>query len=455
MANEIKYKNSLFIFRRDLRLQDNSALSAALRQSVNVFSVFIFDPSLLRLERSNACHFLYNCLDELAGEIASRSGQLIFLSGKPSNKIIDFIKQENIEAVFINRDYSPYALKRDQEIQSACKKLNVDFHCFADQLLLEPEETLKSDGKPYTVFTPYFRNATQKPVAFPQKLPQGNIMTTKNAAQLTTFLKKPINKLDIYPARPRATVKKILNNLHDFRHYELQRNVPALHGTTYLSAYLRFGVCSAREAFHCIHKNLDPQHPLIRQLYWRDFFTHIGFHFPHVAHGSFIPKYGQLEWDNNPKKFHAWCDGVTGFPIVDAGMRELNATGYMHNRVRMITASFLVKDLHIDWRKGEKYFADRLVDYDPLVNNGNWQWAASTGCDAQPWFRVFNPWLQQKKFDEDCSYILRWIPELNGLPTKEIHAPDRKITAAYPTPIINHAEAVALTKARYGRVAKP
>jgi len=452
MSSKHKYKNSLFVFRRDLRLQDNSALSAALKQSENVFVMFVFDPVLLRAERSKACHMLYNCLEELDSEIENLSGQLIYLSGKPSTQIKTFIKQQNIEAVFINRDYSPYALKRDLEIQSACKALNIDFHCFADQLLLEPEETLKADGKPYTIFTPYFRNAAQKAVAYPQKLPRGNLMALKNATPLTTFFKKPVGKLDTCPVQPRAEVKKILKDLGDFRHYEQQRNIPSVHGTTQLSAYLRFGVCSVREVFHCIRKNLDPQHPLIRQLYWRDFFTHIGFHFPHVVQSAFVKKYEGLVWDNDTEKFKAWCEGNTGFPIVDAGMRELNATGYMHNRVRMITASFLVKDLHIDWRKGEKYFAEKLVDYDPLVNNSNWQWAASTGCDAQPWFRIFNPWLQQKKFDEECAYILQWIPELRGLPVKEIHSPDRKRIAGYPSPIIDHARAVALTKERYGKV---
>lgn len=452
MANSEKYKNSLFIFRRDLRLQDNSALSAALRQSDKVLVVFVFDPLLCRPERHKACHMLFNCLEELEIDIKHHSGQLLFLAGNPVEQIQALIKPQNIEAVFINRDYSPYAVKRDQAIQSLCEAFNIAFHCFADQLLLEPEETLKSDAKPYTVFTPYFRNAAQKFVARPQKLPQGHMMATKNALPLSTFLIKPPGELKAYSTHPRAQAKEILKALGDFRDYEQQRNFPSIPGTTQLSAYLRFGICSIREVYHCVQQHLGPQHPLIRQLYWRDFFTHIGFHFPHVKQKAFVKKYDGLKWDNNPERFNAWREGNTGFPIVDAGMRELNATGYMHNRVRMITASFLVKDLHVNWRKGEEYFAEKLVDYDPMVNNGNWQWAASTGCDAQPWFRIFNPWLQQKKFDEDCAYILQWIPELKNLSVKEIHSPDRKPVANYPSPIIDHAQAVALTKKRYGSI---
>jgi deoxyribodipyrimidine photo-lyase len=202
--------------------------------------------------------------------------------------------------------------------------------------------------------------------------------------------------------------------------------------------------------FYAVTEQLGSEHPLIRQLYWRDFFTHIAYYFPQVFERAFLDKFVNLHWDNNPDYFQAWCDGKTGFPIVDAGMRELNATGFMHNRVRMITASFLVKDLHIDWRWGERYFAQHLVDYDPCVNNGNWQWAASTGCDAQPYFRIFNPWLQQLKFDRDCRYIYRWLPELQAFPRKTIHQWDKKHSAcSYPTPIIDHARESRLAKARF------
>ncbi len=220
--------------------------------------------------------------------------------------------------------------------------------------------------------------------------------------------------------------------------------------TSRLSAHLKFGTCSVREVYYAIVQQLSPEHPLLRQLYWRDFFTHIAFHYPHVFGKAFHPQYDNLVWDNNRGHFQRWAEGTTGFPIVDAGMRELNATGFMHNRVRMIVASFLTKDLHISWRWGERYFAQHLVDYDPAVNNGNWQWAASTGCDAQPYFRIFNPWLQQQKFDPDCQYIYRWIPELNGIPATIIHKwYSKHVDAPYPAPMLDHARESQIAKERY------
>jgi deoxyribodipyrimidine photo-lyase len=222
--------------------------------------------------------------------------------------------------------------------------------------------------------------------------------------------------------------------------YLSQRDFPALASTTGLSAYLKFGCCSVREAYYAVIQALGGEHPLIRQLYWRDFFTHIAFHFPHVFGHAFHQQYDNIAWKNNLDDFQAWANGLTGFPIVDAGMRELNQTGFMHNRVRMVVASFLVKDLHISWRWGERYFAQHLIDYDPCVNNGNWQWAASTGCDAQPYFRIFNPWLQQQKFDADCVYIKQWIPELRPFQPNTIHRWHKNPQPSdYPLPRLDHA----------------
>ena len=321
-----------------------------------------------------------------------------------------------------------------------------------DILLNEPEQAVKIDKTPYKVFTAFYNHARQFPVALPQALDKRNFLSADSGFT--------IDQLGLPKAEPaikggRNQALAILDRLSDCADYQNTRDFPALDATSKLSAHLKFGTCSVREVYYAILERLGSEHPLLRQLYWRDFFTHIAYHFPQVFGRAFLEKFANLHWDNNPDYFQAWCDGKTGFPIVDAGMRELNATGFMHNRVRMITASFLVKDLHIDWRWGERYFAQHLVDYDPCVNNGNWQWAASTGCDAQPYFRIFNPWLQQLKFDQDCRYIYRWLPELQAFPPKIIHQWDKKHSVcSYPAPIIDHARESQLTKARFKEAIK-
>jgi deoxyribodipyrimidine photo-lyase len=252
----------------------------------------------------------------------------------------------------------------------------------------------------------------------------------------------------------RSQALAILNNLNHLQDYANIRDFPALNGTSQLSAHLKFGTCSVREVFYAITKHLGSDHPLQRQLYWRDFFTHIAYHFPQVFGHAFNEKFAALKWSDNKDYFDAWCQGKTGFPIIDAGMRQLNETGDMHNRVRMIVAAFLVKDLDINWRWGERYFAQHLRDYDPCVNNGNWQWAASTGCDAQPYFRIFNPWRQQQKFDPDCQYIFRWVPELRNTPVDAIHQWHKLHKASdYPAPIIDHQIASEQSKEKYKKAA--
>jgi deoxyribodipyrimidine photo-lyase len=246
----------------------------------------------------------------------------------------------------------------------------------------------------------------------------------------------------------RTQALKQLATIHRCIDYTKTRDFPALQSTSHFSAHLKFGTLSVREVFSGIAQVLELDHPLLRQLYWRDFMTHIAYHFPHVFGHAFIEKFDRLPWENNRDYFDAWTQGRTGFPIVDAGMRELNETGFMHNRVRMIVASFLTKDLRISWRWGERYFAQHLIDYDPCLNNGNWQWAASTGCDAQPYFRIFNPWLQQQKFDANGEYIYRWVPELRGVPLKTIHQWDKKHAGNfYPAPIVDHSKESQITKA--------
>ncbi|MGZ5016380.1 MAG: cryptochrome/photolyase family protein [Methylobacter sp.] len=449
-----QYSTSLFIFRRDLRLQDNTALLEALRLSAQVIPCFIFDPRQIEphpYRSKPGLHFMLQSIRDLQRQLQDVGARLMLYHALPDQIVKCLHEQQGIQAVFINRDYTPFSRQRDDELAAVSKQLGIALHTFPDSLLNEPEQAVKIDNTPYKVFTAFYNNAGQIPVALPQVLVKHNFLAAD--AEFT------IEQLGLEPAEyaikgGRHQSQAILDKLGGLADYQNTRDFPALDATGKLSAHLKFGTCSVREVFYAITEQLGSEHPLIRQLYWRDFFTHIAYHFPQVFGHAFLEKFDGLQWDNNPDYFQAWCDGKTGFPIVDAGMRELNATGAMHNRVRMITASFLVKDLHIDWRWGERYFAQYLVDYDPCVNNGNWQWAASTGCDAQPYFRIFNPWLQQLKFDRDCRYIYRWLPELQAFPPETIHRWDKKHSAcSYPGPIIDHGRESQLSKARFKDVA--
>lgn len=442
------YRKALFIFRRDLRLDDNSALIAALRQSGAVLTVFIADERLLKPERTFANAFLGQALASLQGQIQQRGGELCVLAGDALACVEQLIDQENIDAIFTNRDYTPYARKRDDLLKQCCAERGIAVHSYADQLLLEPEQALKRDGTPYTVFTPFYRNAAQFPIAVPRSCPQKGWARPERIRGLSIEAVIPV----AFDRETLVDPEQILHNSSAFRAYEQERNFPALDKTTHLSAHLKFGSCSVRQVYHSIKKAQGSDHALLRALFWRDFFTHIAWHFPYVFGQPFRRQYQTLQWSTATAHFAAWREGRTGFPIVDAGMRELNATGFMHNRVRMIVASFLVKQLHINWQRGERYFSEKLVDYDPGVNNGNWQWTASTGCDAQPWFRIFNPWLQQKKFDPECDYIKTWVPELRTCDISQIHSPERAAVHGYPAPIVHHAAAVAITKQIYGAV---
>lgn len=444
------YSTSLFIFRRDLRLHDNTALHEALWLSMRVIPCFIFDPRQIEphpYQSKPGLQFMLQSIDDLQQQLQSEGGTLALYHARPEHVVKQLFEQQQIQAVFINRDYTPFSRRRDDELAIVCNQLGIALLAFPDTLLSEPEQAMKNDKTPYKVFTAFYNNARQLPVALPQALVKWNFLAIASAFT--------IDQLGLAQVEPvikggRNQALAILDNLGDCADYQNTRDFPALDATSKLSAHLKFGTCSIREAYWAISERLGTEHPLIRQLYWRDFFTHIAYHFPRVFGQAFLEKFAGLHWDNNPDYFQAWCDGKTGFPIVDAGMRELNATGFMHNRVRMIAASFLVKDLGIDWRWGERYFAQHLVDYDPCVNNGNWQWAASTGCDAQPYFRIFNPWLQQLKFDRDCRYIYRWLPELQIFPPQTIHQWDKKHSVCgYPAPIVDHARKSQLTKARF------
>ncbi|MCH9609967.1 MAG: Deoxyribodipyrimidine photo-lyase [Chlamydiales bacterium] len=393
---------ALHIFRRDLRLEDNTALNFALEQAKTVYPCFIFDPRQIernRYKSSKAIHFMMHALSDLEMQLRNKGGRLYLFSGRADRVVEQLLSQNSIDLITFNRDYTPFALKRDQTIKSLCHSYGTEVQCFGDALLQEPENVLKENQKPYIKFTPFLNKAKTLPVRPPNNLSNTNFSREKLQGEIHASLET---------CGGRSEGLKLLKKIKNLGDYAKLRDFPSANCTSHLSPHNKFGTLSIREVYHKIRTTFSKEHLLIQELYWRDFFTHITFHFPHVIGGAFHQKYDAIAWSHNPKLFKAWCQGKTGFPIVDAGMRELNETGSMHNRVRMITASFLVKDLHLDWRLGERYFAQHLIDYDPAVNNGNWQWIASTGCDAQPYFRIFNPTTQLKRFDPNGEYIERW-----------------------------------------------
>lgn len=446
--------HTLFIFRRDLRLEDNRGLSLALKEGKSVIPCFIFSPEQIddNPYRSDHClQFMLESLEDLEEQIKEKGGKLYYFYGPPHEVVEKCLKKLPIDHVVANRDYTPYSHKRDEKIGAICKKYKVPFTLCDDALLHLPEATIKADKKPYTLFTPYFKNASRLKVDPPQKNQTHRYANLSiSFAEKNAFLRNVLPHRNPHPRIPggRKAGLALLKKMGQFKSYAKERDFPEKDKTTHLSAYLKFTALSPREVYARIAEELGKTNPLIRSLYWRDFFTHIAFFFPHIFQGAFHSKYDQIEWSHDKKAFKKWCEGKTGFPIVDAGMRELNETGFMHNRARMISASFLVKDLHMDWRWGEKYFAQQLVDYDPAVNNGNWQWVASTGCDAQPYFRIFNPWNQQIKFDPDCAYIKRWVPELKQATAKQIHSGEAS------EPMLDHAKEAAIALKAYRRAAR-
>ncbi|MEI6055066.1 MAG: deoxyribodipyrimidine photo-lyase [Lentisphaerota bacterium] len=447
----LPHKKSLFIFRRDLRLEDNTALIAALKESQSVIPAFIFDPKQADKAQNqyfseNAFGFMIESLKDLDARLKCIGSHLYIFHGLSEEVISELISKESITAVYINKDYTPFSRKRDIEIRTLCQRNTIAFNEFADALINEPQSALKKDNSPYTIFTPFWKNASKIPVKRPE------LNRLKNYCAQAISLEKHLleykdNSLRLKGGR--ANAFKLLEDVSSLESYVPDRDYPGIKGTSGLSAHLKFGTVSIREAYYGIADKLDVEHPLLRQFYWRDFFYHIAYHFPKVFGKSFHEKYEKVKWDYDTEKFSAWCEGKTGYPIVDAGMRELNSTGSMHNRVRIIAASFLTKDLHLDWRSGKKYFAHKLTDYDPSLNNGNWQWAASTGCDAQPYFRIFNPWNQQQKYDPECTYIKKWIPELRNLSPKQIHDSEHSSINGYPEPIVQHSLESKIAIERY------
>lgn len=455
------FNNSLFIFRRDLRLEDNTGLNQALSSSKNVIPCFIFDPRQIGdsnpYRSMNAIQFMIDSLQELDETLKKKGSQLYLFYGHTVEVLKKLLRTETIDAIFVNRDYTPFSLLRDEQLMKLCIQSNCEFSSHDDLLLHEPEQVLTGNGTPYSIFTAFYKKSILLSVEEPTTIFHKNFYQKKVAGTIGSEIFKkilPHRNTKILLKGGSRQANTLLKSIADLKNYQKTRDFPEL-PTSHLSAHLKFGTVSIRQAYYTIVQELGKTHPLLRQLYWRDFFTHVAYHSPFVFGQAFHEKYNNLPWKNDKKDFHAWCTGATGFPIVDAGMRELNTTGWMHNRVRMIVASFLTKDLHIDWRWGEQYFAQQLVDYDPAVNNGNWQWSASTGCDAQPYFRIFNPWLQQIKFDKECHYIKKWIPELSAIQPKVIHTwynPKNDSIKGYPKPIVDHATESARSKLIYKNV---
>ncbi len=416
---------NVFWFRRDLRLEDNVALYRAALEKEPVLPIFIFDTEIIdSLPKDDArITFIYNTLKNIDAELKKLNSSLLIKIGKPIEVWKALVSEYQIDNVFYNKDYEPYAIARDLEVAQFLKSKNIGVFSYKDQVVFEESEVVKADGLPYTVFTPYKNKWLSE---FNEDL----LLESNPKPNFYHF------KIDFPTLESigfvESTIKVKLYNLVHLNQYDAVRDFPFIDKTSYVSPYLRFGLLSARKL---IKIALESNATYLSELIWREFFMQILFHFPNVVTENFKSKYNQVEWRNNEQEFEAWCKGKTGYPFVDAGMRQLNETGYMHNRVRMITAGFLCKHLLIDWRWGEACFAEKLLDYDLSANNGNWQWAAGTGCDSAPYFRIFNPTAQLKKFDKDLQYIATWVKDLNEL--------------TYPQPIVEHKMARERALATY------
>jgi len=413
---------SIFWFRRDLRLEDNAGLYHALKSGLPVLPVFIFDTQILDAledKKDRRVTFIHNALAGQYRKLVDLGSSLCVMHGTPEDCFNRLSNDYTINAVYTNHDYEPYARQRDGRIAAMLSAKNIAFHTYKDQVIFEKQEVIKDDGEPYTVFTPYSRKWKEKLTDFYLR-PYPCSRYFNRFYQLQPLPFPSLKDIGFEYADP-GTGPATLNE-EIALHYDKTRDFPALNGTSRLGVHLRFGTISIR---YLAAKARNLNGTFLNELIWREFYQAILWHFPYVVNGSFKKQYDRIEWRNNEAEFARWCAGKTGYPIVDAGMRELSETGYMHNRVRMITASFLTKHLLIDWRWGEAWFAQKLLDYDLAANNGGWQWAAGCGCDAAPYFRIFNPYLQTQKFDPDLKYIRHWVPEYEQL--------------TYPHPMVDHA----------------
>ena len=478
-SSEPSYPTGLVWFRRDLRATDHAALFRALTQCQQVHCAFVFDHEILNpLARTDRrVEFIRESLQELDGVLRTLSahprGGLIVLHAVATEAVPALAHSLGAQAVFANHDDEPQALARDSLVRTRLATAGRAFHTFKDHTILERSEVLTQTGNPYSVFTPY-KNAWLK------KLDDFNVrsyavekcaahLASKPAGETLPGLAEigfaPTNLAELNMPVGMSGGRRLFDDFTArIERYKRARDFPAVKGVSYLSTHLRFGTVSIRQlAAHARARGGEGAETWLSELIWRDFYHQILWHHPQVVERAFRPEYDAVKWDDAPELFAAWCEARTGYPNVDAAMRQLNQTGYMHNRLRMIVASFLTKDLGVDWRLGERYFAVHLNDYDLAANNGGWQWAASTGCDAQPWFRIFNPVTQSEKFDPEGRFIRRYLPELARVPDKFIHAPwtmggidqtacRTKIGVDYPGPIVDHAAARERTLQRFGVV---
>lgn len=423
--NKMKETINIFWFRRDLRLDDNVGFYNALKSKNPVLPLFIFDEDILdKLPKDDArLGFIHNTLQGMRTTLKQENeSSIAIFHGKPVAIFQELIKKYNIHSVFTNRDYEPYATKRDKEIKQLLNEKNVQFETFKDQVIFEKDEVTKKDGLPYVVYTPYMK-------IWKEQFKTLNLDFYYTSSFLKNLVKnKELPNLSLTDIGFTKSIQKIENYTVTptlIENYEDTRNFPAQDSTSKLGPHLRFGTVSIRKM---IAKAISEKNEIFwNELIWREFFTQILWHFPHTSKTSFKTKYDRIEWRNNEDEFKKWCDGKTGYPFVDAGMRQLNQTGFMHNRIRMLVGSFLCKHLLIDWRWGEAYFAEKLHDYEMASNVGNWQWVAGSGVDAAPYFRIFNPTTQIKKFDNDLAYIKKWVPDFQEF--------------TYPKEMVDHKEA--------------
>ncbi len=476
-------RNSLVWFRRDLRTDDHAALHHALLSSQRVFGVFVFDTDILDdlAPDDRRVQFIHASLAELDARLRSMGGYLIVRHGRAADDIPRLAAELDAESVFANHDYEPQAIRRDRAVLDALRRAGRSLQTFKDQVVFERDEVLTKTGGPFSVFTPYKNAWLKRLAAEPQALD-----AWETAAHAGTLAPAPAGHAlpsleDLgfqaptcaLPAAGMTGAEQLLAAFTErMARYDHDRDYPALDATSRLSLHLRFGTISVRRLVRLLRARIDaaqggagdPGTPVwLSELIWREFYMMILARHPRVVTENFKPAFDALAWDEGEDAdalFSAWCDGRTGYPLVDAAMLQLNRTGFMHNRLRMVTASFLTKDLGIDWRRGEAYFARKLDDYELSSNNGGWQWAASTGCDAQPWFRIFNPVTQSKRFDPDGAFIRTWLPALEKLGKAAIHAPWLAKEAAlekagvvlardYPLPVVDHEQARARTLARF------
>jgi deoxyribodipyrimidine photo-lyase len=451
----MKYQNGLFIFHRDLRITDNIGLLEASSQCKRVYTCFVFTPEQVgksnHYRSDNAIQFMIESLEDLRKSIQSKNGELIILNGEHKKCIANAINTLNINCVFFNKDYSPYAVQRDNEIIEYCNRHEINCVPQSDYYLYEPGTVLNGSGGYYKKFTPFYEEALKIEIKKPNKRTIANLSKTTLEIDNSITLRDAFSKfthnndtIAVNGGRYRAK-QMLTRSLITQAKYSSERDF-LFNPTSGLSAPIKFGCISVREVYDAFKQKFGKNSDIIRQLIWREFYAHVLYGYPDVLGQSYQPSYRKIRWSTSERDFHAWKNGETGFPVVDACMRQLNETGYMHNRGRMIVANFLVKTLLLDWRLGERYFAQKLVDYDPASNNGNWQGISGTGVDMKPYFRDMNPWIQSAKYDKDCVYIKKWVPELANVEPRDIHkwyimCNDTKYhKTRYYTPIVDYDE---------------